>query len=145
MSHPRPPLAPTHVHSQSGFLSTLPDVGLTHVDHCVGNQADDSVDSVSQWYEESLSFQRFWSTDYEETNTQYSDLRSVVISNPEGTIRFPLTEAAPGLRKSQVTEFNEYNGGPGIQHIGIHTEDIIQSEYLTVRGCVFGGGGGNGK
>ena len=50
----------------------------------------------------------------------------------------PINEPAPGLRKSQIQEYVEFNGGPGVQHIAIATPDIISSvTALRARGVEF--------
>lgn len=118
------------IFKQIQLLKTLPLTGLTHIDHCVGSQVQDTIDSTSDWYENILSFHRFWSVDDIDVTTSFSALKFIVVSNESETIKMPILEPAIGLRKSQVEEFNEYNGGPGIQHIALHTDDIIESECI---------------
>lgn len=96
----------------------------------MGSQVQDTIDSTSNWYENILSFHRFWSVDDIDVTTAFSALKFIVVSNESETIKMPILEPAVGLRRSQVQEFNEYNGGPGIQHIALHTDDIISSEFL---------------
>ena len=59
--------------------------------------------------------------------TEYSALRSVVVTNWEETIKMPLNEPAPGKRKSQIQEYIDYYGTPGVQHIAMNTSDIISA------------------
>ena len=40
-----------------------PSTGLQFVDHVVGNQPDDTMVPVADWYEKTLQFHRFWSVD----------------------------------------------------------------------------------
>ena len=47
-------------------------------------------------------FHRFWSVDDKQMHTEYSALRSIVVSNYEETIKMPINEPAPGKRKSQI-------------------------------------------
>lgn len=50
----------------------------------------------------------------------------------------PLNEPATGLMKSQIEEFVEYYGGPGVQHIALRTNDIIECvTNLRQRGVDF--------
>ena len=50
----------------------------------------------------------------------------------------PINEPATGMKKSQITEFCEYNGGPGVQHIALRTNDIIETvRILKARGLEF--------
>ena len=76
-------------------------------------------------YEKTLQFHRFWSVDDKLMHTEYSALRSIVVTNYEETVKMPINEPAAGLRRSQIQEYVDYNGGAGVQHIALHTEDII--------------------
>ncbi|HWG74104.1 MAG TPA: hypothetical protein VG184_08620, partial [Acidimicrobiales bacterium] len=49
-----------------------------------------------------------------------------------------INEPAPGLRKSQITEYIEAYRGPGVQHIALATPDIVTSvAALAGRGVRF--------
>ena len=72
-------------------------------------------------------FHRFWSVDDTQMHTDYSALRSIVVTNYEETIKMPLNEPAPGKRKSQIQEYVEHYGGAGVQHIALYTNNIIES------------------
>ena len=60
-------------------------------------------------------------------HTEYSALRSIVVTNWDETIKMPLNEPAPGRRKSQIQEYIDYYGTPGVQHIALNTSDIISA------------------
>ena len=64
-------------------------------------------------------------------HTEYSALRSVVVSNYDETIKMPINEPAPGRRRSQIQEYVDYNGGAGVQHVAMATDDIISSVRLA--------------
>uniref|UniRef100_A0A667ZKZ8 4-hydroxyphenylpyruvate dioxygenase n=1 Tax=Myripristis murdjan TaxID=586833 RepID=A0A667ZKZ8_9TELE len=120
------------------LLPKLPPAGLSFIDHIVGNQPDDQMVPVSDWYQKCLLFHRFWSIDDKQIHTQYSSLRSIVVTNYEETIKMPINEPAPGKKKSQIQEYVDYNGGPGVQHIALNTSNIIQSIVnLRARGMEF--------
>lgn len=72
------------------------------VDHVVGNQPDQHMVPVSESYEKNLMFHRFWSVDDTQIHTQYSALRSIVVTNYEETIKIPINEPAAGKKKSQI-------------------------------------------
>jgi 4-hydroxyphenylpyruvate dioxygenase len=116
-----------------GFMASPPDpisqlrpaVGLDIIDHVVSNQADLQMEPVVQWYAEKLGFHRFWSVDDKTIHTEYSSLRSVVVSDPAEVVKMPINEPANGKRKSQIQEFVDFYGGPGIQHIALNTSDIL--------------------
>jgi 4-hydroxyphenylpyruvate dioxygenase len=59
--------------------------------------------------------------------TDYSALMSKVVANGTRKVKFPLNEPATGKRKSQIDEYLEFYGGPGVQHIALATNDIIAS------------------
>lgn len=113
-------------------------VGLKHIDHVVGNQEKDCMKPISEWYERVLGFHRFWTVDDKDISTEYSSLRSVVMANPSETVKMPINEPAPGLKKSQIQEFIDYYKGPGVQHIAMFTGDIISTvNRLKSRGVEF--------
>jgi len=120
------------------LCNTLPPGGLYFVDHVVGNQPDLQMEDAAKWYERNLLFHRFWSVDDSQVHTDYSALRSIVVSNYEETIKMPINEPAPGKRKSQIQEYVDYYGSAGVQHIALRTFDIIKSiENLRARGTDF--------
>lgn len=113
-------------------------VGLKHIDHVVGNQEKDCMKPIAEWYERVLGFHKFWSADDKDISTEYSSLRSVVMADASETIRMPINEPAPGLKKSQIQEFIDFYKGPGVQHIAMFTDDIISTvKRLKSRGVEF--------
>ena len=73
--------------AENKLLAGLPTVGLRFVDHVVGNQPDLQMNNVADWYERSLAFHRFWSIDDVQLHTEFSALRSVVVTNWDETIK----------------------------------------------------------
>uniref|UniRef100_A0A674A9G8 4-hydroxyphenylpyruvate dioxygenase n=1 Tax=Salmo trutta TaxID=8032 RepID=A0A674A9G8_SALTR len=128
----------TDRHTHPSLSLSRPPGLLNFIDHIVGNQPDDAMVPVSDWYQNCLLFHRFWSIDDKQIHTQYSSLRSIVVTNYEETIKMPINEPAPGKKKSQIQEYCDYNGGPGVQHIALNTSDIIQTIVnLRARGMDF--------
>jgi len=116
----------------------LPPIGLNFLDHVVGNQPNLEMEGVAKWYEDSLVFHRFWSVDDSQIHTQYSALRSIVVTNWDETIKMPINEPAPGKRKSQIQEYVDFYGGAGVQHIALNTDNIIMAiTNLKQRGMHF--------
>ena len=70
-------------------------------------------------YESNLMFHRFWSVDDSQMHTQWSALRSIVMTNYEETIKMPINEPAEALKKSQIQEYVDYYGSAGVQHIAL--------------------------
>ena len=68
--------------------------------------------------------------------TEYSALMSKVVADGTRKVNFPLNEPAVGKRKSQIDEYLEFFGGPGVQHIALATDDIVAS----VRAMTAAGG-----
>ncbi|XP_074643700.1 4-hydroxyphenylpyruvate dioxygenase-like [Tubulanus polymorphus] len=117
---------------------SLPIVGLQKVDHIVGNQPESEMTNVTEWYEKNLMFHRFWSVDDSQMHTEYSALRSIVVTDYDEVIKLPINEPAPGKRKSQIQEYIDYYGSAGVQHIAMHTDNIIETiTNLRARGQHF--------
>jgi 4-hydroxyphenylpyruvate dioxygenase len=113
-------------------------VGLRYVDHCVGNVELGAMNTWVTFYERVLGFFNLVSFDDKDISTEYSALMSKVVSSGNGRIKFPLNEPAQGKRKSQIDEYLEFYGGPGVQHIAIATDDIVQTvTALRDRGVEF--------
>ncbi|XP_073523679.1 4-hydroxyphenylpyruvate dioxygenase isoform X2 [Phyllobates terribilis] len=120
------------------LLSSLPSGCLNFIDHIVGNQPDNAMEPIVNWYQKCLLFHRFWSVDDKQIHTDYSALRSIVVTNYEETIKMPINEPAPGKKKSQIQEYVDYYGGAGVQHIALNTSDIIKAvKNLKSRGMQF--------
>jgi 4-hydroxyphenylpyruvate dioxygenase len=63
---------------------------------------------------------------------------SKVMSNGNGRIKFPINEPAEGKKKSQIEEYLDFYGGPGIQHIAVATDNIVETvSALKSRGVEF--------
>ena len=113
-------------------------VGLKFVDHMVGNVGWGEMNTWVKWYEEVMGFVNFLSFDDKQIHTEYSALMSKVMSNGNGRIKFPLNEPAKGKKRSQIEEYLDFYETPGVQHIAIATDNIIQTvRELRVRGVEF--------
>ena len=55
---------------------------------------------TAEWYEKFLDFHRFWSVDDDVMHTEYSALRSIVMSDYDELVKMPINEPAPGKKKS---------------------------------------------
>ncbi|MCZ4495442.1 MAG: hppD, partial [Thermoleophilia bacterium] len=111
-------------------------VGLRDVDHCVGNTAD--MNPWVKFYGDVMGFTELNQFTDEDINTEYSALMSKVVSSGDGKVKFPINEPAEAARKSQIEEYLDYYGGPGVQHIALETDDIIGTvQALRDRGVPF--------
>src|SRR4051794_40535945 len=61
--------------------------------------------------------------------TEYSALMSKVVADGSRKVKFPLNEPAVGKKKSQIDEYLEFYGGPGVQHIALATNDIVRTVH----------------
>ena len=115
------------------------DLGLfTEFDHAVGNVELGRMDVWVSFYERVLGFTEMLAFTDEDISTEYSALMSKVVADGEGRIKFPINEPAEGKRKSQVDEYLEFYGGPGVQHMALQTQDIVAAvRELKARGVRF--------
>lgn len=102
-------------------------VGLLHVDHMVGNVGWGEMDTWVKFYQDVMGFSLYQHFDDKDISTEYSALMSKVMSNGNGRVKFPINEPAEGRRKSQIEEYLEYYKGPGVQHIALATNDVIDT------------------
>ena len=113
-------------------------VGLKFVDHMVGNVELGKMNYWVEFYEKVMGFTQILSFDDKDISTQYSALMSKVMSNGNGRIKFPINEPAEGLKKSQIDEYLDFYEGPGVQHIAVATDNIIDTvTKLRDRGVEF--------
>jgi 4-hydroxyphenylpyruvate dioxygenase len=113
-------------------------VGLKYVDHCVGNVELGKMNEWVAFYERVLGFFNLLTFDDEDISTEYSSLMSKVMSNGNGRIKFPINEPASGKKKSQIEEYLDFYGGPGVQHIACATDDILATvTAMKARGVEF--------
>ncbi|KAJ5671428.1 hypothetical protein N7507_000555 [Penicillium longicatenatum] len=116
----------------------LPGVKLQRIDHCVGNQDWDEMDKICEYYEKALGFHRFWSVDDSQICTEFSALKSIVMSSPNELVKMPINEPAKGKKQSQIEEYVDFYNGAGVQHIALLTDDIIRDiTNLKARGVEF--------
>ena len=122
------------------------ETGLLYVDHCVGNVGWNEMNTWVKFYEDVMGFRNLLSFDDKDISTEYSALMSKVMSNGNGRVKFPINEPAEGKKKSQIEEYLDFYGGPGVQHVAIATNNIIQTvtdlqnrgvEFLKVPGSYY--------
>lgn len=70
--------------------------------------------------------------------SEFSALNSVVMASSNEIVKIPINEPAIGRKKSQIEEFVDFYGGPGVQHIAFRTQDILTCvRHLRERGVQF--------
>ncbi len=114
------------------------DVGLRYVDHCVGNVHLGEMNKYAEFYADVMGFRNLLSFDDKDISTEYSALMSKVMANGNDRIKFPINEPAAGRKKSQIEEYLDYYDGPGVQHVAMATNNIIETvTELQDRGMEF--------
>jgi len=102
-------------------------VGLQHIDHMVGNVGWGEMNRWVDFYHDVMGFRMFKHFDDKDISTEYSALMSKVMSNGNERVKFPINEPAEGKKKSQIEEYLEFYRGPGVQHIAMATNNIIET------------------
>ncbi|MBT7787813.1 MAG: 4-hydroxyphenylpyruvate dioxygenase [Calditrichaeota bacterium] len=107
---------------------------LTFIDHMVTNVEDGRMEHWVDWYKKVFGFSVLAHFDENDISTEYSSLRSKVMTNNDGLVKIPINEPAEGKMKSQIQEYIDYYRSPGVQHIALATDDIIGS-VAQMRQC----------
>ena len=111
-------------------------VGLKSIDHIVANVEEGKMGDWVDYYSKIMGFSVLASFDDKDISTDYSALMSKVVADGRGRIKFPINEPAKSRRRSQIDEFLEFYGGPGVQHIALATGDIIKSVRAMIKNDV---------
>ncbi len=101
--------------------------GLRSIDHVVGNVGWGEMNLWVEFYERVMGFRLYQHFDDRDISTEYSALMSKVMASGNERLKFPINEPARGRQKSQIEEYLEYYKGPGVQHIALVTNDIIET------------------
>ncbi len=103
-------------------LNNALNVTFSRIDHVVLNVALGDLERAVAWYEAVLGFepQQMFAI-----KTDRSGLCSRVMRHPQGCVQLPINE--PTSDNSQIQEFLDLNRGAGVQHIAIHTENIVDA------------------
>lgn len=129
--------APGYVNVPGGIEDS--EIQLMMIDHVVAN-----VEHMDEWVEFYHRVFGFEQTAHFDIQTGRSALMSKVVGDTEGYIKLPINE--PSSRNSQIQEFLDEYGGPGVQHIAMLTPDILsgvremrarQMRFLEVPGAYY--------
>ena len=96
------------------------DKGFRAIDHLTNNVEKGTLERWSAFYEEVFGF----------TEVRYFDIRgartglvSYALRSPCGSFCIPINEGTEAA--SQINEYLEAYGGPGIQHLALLTDDLL--------------------
>jgi 4-hydroxyphenylpyruvate dioxygenase len=127
-----------------GYVERAPLVGpperryFQAIDHVVGNVELGKMDEWVAFYNRVMGFTNMAEFIGDDIATDYSALMSKVVANGSRRVKFPLNEPAHGKKKSQIDEYLEFYGGPGVQHIALATNDILASvDAMRAAGVEF--------
>ncbi|KAK7111096.1 4-hydroxyphenylpyruvate dioxygenase-like protein [Littorina saxatilis] len=130
---------------------------LHHIDHVTFCTNCGSSASVISWYERCFGMKRFFinSNENEEEGFvirgddigvrlkafEYWKCAETGVSTADkanGSVKFVIAEALPEQGPNQVDMFLSNHGGPGVQHVGLHTGDIVGAiSQLQGKGVQF--------
>ena len=132
----------TEVRAEAGDLVTSID-HVTYVCHA------GDTERILAWYRECCGMQRFLITEDEDPEVglvvpdvgmrlSVGEWVTEWLCREEGVqgdnFKLVLAEPLEGSKESHVTTFLRDHGGPGIQHIGLGTEDIVRTVSLLSEG-----------
>ncbi|HEY6423444.1 MAG TPA: 4-hydroxyphenylpyruvate dioxygenase [Pseudonocardiaceae bacterium] len=126
-----------------GFVARSPLVApgrrlFQAVDHCVGNVELGRMDVWVSFYNRVMGFENMKEFIGDDIATEYSALMSKVVASGNHRVKFPLNEPAVGRKRSQIDEYLDFYGGPGVQHIALATGDIVGAvTAMRERGVEF--------
>lgn len=129
---------------------------VTHFDHVTFACNCGDSDRILQWYSRCFGMKRFMmNSDEDEDSGFIIDTEDIGLrlkafeywkcaetglslgSHPE-SIKFVIAEALPNQGPNQVDTFLHDHEGAGIQHVGLHTEDIVKAvSSLSCNGVLF--------
>src|SRR6266478_2602028 len=124
-----------------GFMAAplaADDCGIVRIDHIVGNVELGKMQYWADYYTRVMGFSRYITFDDKDISTEYSALMSIVMSDDNRVVKFPINEPAPGRKKSQIDEYLDWYGGPGVQHVALLCGNIIETvTKLKANGVEF--------
>lgn len=119
------PFLPSLAPYPSNAKKSKPTYGLSRIDHTVGNVPD--LLATQEYIKKFTGYHPFAEFTPEDIGTVDSGLNSVVLASDNEAVLLPLNEPTEGKRKSQIQTYLEQNEGPGLQHIAIKTNDIVET------------------
>jgi 4-hydroxyphenylpyruvate dioxygenase len=120
------------------FKDTRPlNYGIRRMDHVVGNAYDmtETINRIKKW----LGLRTFAKFSKEDIQTEYTSLNSEVLANDFDTVLMPINEPAKKKMESQITEYLKANNGPGVQHIALFSNDVLETIDMMRQVSLLGG------
>jgi 4-hydroxyphenylpyruvate dioxygenase len=98
------------------------DKGFQFIDHLTNNVRKGTLDEWSNFYKSIFGFEEVRHFDIRGEST---GLFSYALRSPDGSFCIPINEGTE--EKSQIEEYLREYDGPGIQHIALHSRDLVSS------------------
>jgi 4-hydroxyphenylpyruvate dioxygenase len=110
----------------------VPSLGFEFIDHLTNNVEQGTMERWSNFYKDIFGF---YEVRYFDIKGVKTGLTSYALRSADGSFCIPINEGTEA--KSQINEYLEEYKGPGVQHIALHTSNIIDSvAKLTKSGDV---------
>ncbi|XP_072962704.1 4-hydroxyphenylpyruvate dioxygenase [Typha angustifolia] len=114
------------------------DYGIRRLDHAVGNV--ENLAATVEYIAGFTGFHEFAEFTAEDVGTAESGLNSVVLANNEEDVLIPVNEPVHGMkRRSQIQTYLDHNGGPGVQHLALASDDVLRTLREMRSKSVMGG------
>lgn len=127
------PFLPGYVSKPS--TREIPKLGITGFDHFAVSV---NPGTLNDWIDFYIRVFGFRECHEENVFTSKSGMRSKVVRGDSDDCVFPMMEPVSGAIQSQIQDYLNFNGGPGVQHAALQTEDILAAvRGLGQRGVEF--------
>lgn len=100
----------------------MPNLGFEFIDHLTNNVENGKMEYWANFYKDIFGFFEIRYFDIKGVKT---GLVSYALRSPDGSFCIPINEGTD--KKSQINEYLEEYKGAGVQHIALHTSNIIDS------------------
>lgn len=116
--------------------------GISEVDHVTSNFL--TLRPFISWLRDVMGFEMLWNIEFHTQDIkrghfQGSGLKSTVMWDPHSGVKFANNEpAAPFYKASQIYIFCEDHRGPGVQHVALGVDKLIEAvRGMNERGVAF--------
>ena len=117
---------------ESKHFDRIGQLNITGIDHVVLNVAQGNLHSAVELYQKLFNFQVQQSFDIQ---TSKSGLTSQALIDDSRRVQFNINQ--PSGANSQIQEFIDYNGGSGIQHLALRSQNLIADVAQIQSGLQF--------
>ena len=102
-----------------------PSVNLLSIDHCAVSVEAGQRERWARFYEKALGMPKVPGDRRVEVDGSAFTMSTVQV--PEGYAALVLAEPTTSSRKSQIADYLDHFQGPGVHHIALSTDDIVQT------------------